>query len=194
MPKSAQTHLFLSTANCFDRVQQESSFPACTTNALDGVIDPIESDSSLETIQKSLTDGMGTCSKKETHGRHCPRLADLVMPRTYSATSCVVVKVLFHVHSVSSTPATCTGFRKKVKGAHGVDGGQCLLMLNSTLNESPRNCSFKSCPTPRKRLCGALFSCKTCFDLHTFAVEHYTSTFWMHQKRLWKRLLWCTGP
>jgi len=35
MPQSAQTHLFLrtSTANCFDRVQQESSFPACTTRS-----------------------------------------------------------------------------------------------------------------------------------------------------------------
>ena len=32
------------------------------------------------------------------------------------------------------------------------------------------------------------------FHLHTFAVEHFTPTFWMHQKRLWKRLLWCTGP
>ena len=56
------------------------------------------------------------------------------------------------------------------------------------------NCSFKTCTTPRKRLCGAFFSCKTCFHLHTFAVEHFTPTFGMHQKRLWKRLLWCTGP
>jgi len=32
-PQSAQTHLFLSTDNCFDRVQQESSFPACTTHS-----------------------------------------------------------------------------------------------------------------------------------------------------------------
>jgi len=56
------------------------------------------------------------------------------------------------------------------------------------------NCSFRTCTTPRKRLCGAFFSCKPCFHLHTFAVEHSTPTFWMYQKRLWKRLLWCTGP
>ena len=60
----------------------------------------------------------------------------MFMPRTYRKTSCVVVTVSFYVHSVSlsSTPATCTGLRKKIKGAHEVDGGQCLLFLSSTLN------------------------------------------------------------
>jgi len=59
---------------------------------------------------------------------------------------------------------------------------------------SGSNCWFRTCTTPRKRLCGAFFSCKPCFHSHTFAVEHFPPTFWMHQKRLWKRLLWCTGP
>ena len=106
-------------------------------NALDRVFDPIDSDSLLETVQASLTDNMGTCSKKETHGRHCPMLADLFMPRTYSATSRVIATVSFFVHSVSfsSTPATCTSLRKRLKGAHGVVGGQCLLILSSMYPE-----------------------------------------------------------
>jgi len=59
---------------------------------------------------------------------------------------------------------------------------------------SDSHCSFRTCTTPRKRLCGAFFSCEPCFPLHTFAVEHSTPTFWMHQKRLWRRLPRCTGP
>jgi len=31
--------------------------------------------------------------------------------------------------------------------------------------------------TPGKRLYGAFFSCKPCFHLHTFVVEHFTPTF-----------------
>jgi len=59
----------------------------------------------------------------------------MFISRTYSTTSCVIVTVSFYVHSVSFsiTPATWTGLRKELKGAHGVDGGQCLLILSSTL-------------------------------------------------------------
>jgi len=54
----------------------------------------------------------------------------------------------FYVHSVSfsSTPAACTGLRKKLKGAHGMDGGQCLLILSSTLSKSQGNW-----PSPHRR-------------------------------------------
>jgi len=33
----------------------------------------------------------------QKHGRHCPRLADMFMPRTHSTTSCVVVTVPLYV-------------------------------------------------------------------------------------------------
>lgn len=57
---------FLGTTNCFDRVQHESSFPACTTPST-AFFDPIESELSLETIPTSLTDDMSTCSEDEAH-------------------------------------------------------------------------------------------------------------------------------
>jgi len=62
----------------------------------------------------ALTDDVDTCSKKETHGRHCPRLADMFISRTYSTTSCVLLTVPFDVHTVpiSSTPATCTSLQR----------------------------------------------------------------------------------
>jgi len=56
------------------------------------------------------------------------------------------------------------------------------------------NCWFRTCLTPRKRLCGALFSCLPWFRVHTSAFEQFSPTFGMHQKRLWKHLLRCTGP
>jgi len=71
---------------------------------------------------------MGTCAKKKKHRRPCPRLADLFIPRTYSATSCVVVTVPFYVHSVSSTPATCTGRGKKLKS--GWWGGRWSVLAH----------------------------------------------------------------
>jgi len=60
----------------------------------------------------------------------------MFMPRTYRKTSCVVVTGLIYVRSVSIPRIleACTGLQKQLKGAHGVDGGQCFLILSSTLD------------------------------------------------------------
>ena len=51
------------------------------------------------------------------------------------------------------------------------------------------NCSHDSCTIPRSDLCGAFFLSKTRENMHTFTSGHFAPNFWMHQKRLQKRLL-----